>query len=88
VNFQYDQAYLTAFLQHARPLPDEVSWHEYTCDNSWSNDLCLARIAHWTSHITAARKVMENIVGKSLPIMITEWNYAPNVSFVQSEAEA
>ncbi|HBE27481.1 MAG TPA: hypothetical protein DDW25_01185 [Ktedonobacter sp.] len=78
VNFQYDQAYLTAFLQHARPLPDEISWHEYTCDKSWSNDLCLARIDHWTNHINDARKVMENIVGKSLPIMITEWNYAPN----------
>ena len=78
VNFQYDQAYLTTFLHNARPRPDEVSWHEYTCDASWSNDLCIARIDHWTNHINDARRIMKNIVGTALPIMITEWNYAPN----------
>jgi hypothetical protein len=78
VNFQYDRAYLTAFLRQAHPRPDEVSWHEYTCDDSWPNDLCIARIDHWTQHINDARQIMDHILGQTLPIMITEWNYAPN----------
>jgi hypothetical protein len=78
VNFQYDRTYLTAFLQQARPRPDEVSWHEYTCDDSWPNELCIARIDHWTKHINDARQIMAHILGQTLPIMITEWNYAPN----------
>jgi hypothetical protein len=76
VNAQYDSAYLTTFLEHARPLPDAISWHEYACDRSWSDKVCINNIAHWTTHITNARKVMESSIRKDLPIMITEWNYA------------
>lgn len=78
VNFQYDRAYLTAFLQNARPRPDEVSWHEYTCDDSWSSDTCISHIDNWTKHISDARAAMTAAIGTTLPIMITEWNYAPN----------
>ena len=34
VNYHYDGNYLTTFLQRASPPPDEVSWHEYSCDDS------------------------------------------------------
>lgn len=78
VNFQYDRAYLTTFLQRANPRPDEVSWHEYTCDDSWANSICISHIAHWTNHISDARAAMTAAIGTALPIMITEWNYAPN----------
>jgi hypothetical protein len=78
VNFQYDRAYLTTFLQRANPRPDEVSWHEYTCDDSWANAICISHIAHWTNHISDARAAMTAAIGTALPIMITEWNYAPN----------
>lgn len=78
VNYQYDRAYLTSFLRNASPRPDEVSWHEYTCDDSWSNDICISHIAHWTNHISDARDAMISAIGSTLPIMITEWNYAPN----------
>lgn len=78
VNFQYDRAYLTSFLQNAHPRPDEVSWHEYTCDDSWANDICISHIDHWTNHISDARAAMIATIGTALPIMITEWNYAPN----------
>ena len=77
VTSQYDRDYLTTFLQRANPRPDAISWHEYTCDDSWSNALCIARIDHWTNHIQEARQVMATI-HTILPIMITEWNYAPN----------
>jgi hypothetical protein len=78
VNYHYDPAYLSTFLQHADPRPDEVSWHEYACDDSWSNSLCIAGIDHWTNDINDARNVMAATISKPLPIMITEWNYAPN----------
>ena len=78
VDFQYDHNYLTAFLQNAQPRPDEISWHEYTCDHSWSTSICISHIDHWTNHIADARATMISTLGKQLPIMITEWNYAPN----------
>jgi hypothetical protein len=78
VNFQYDHTYLATFLQNAQPRPDEISWHEYTCDDSWSTTTCISHIDHWTNHIADARATMLSITSKELPIMITEWNYAPN----------
>ena len=78
VNFQYDRTYLTTFLQNANPRPDEVSWHEYTCDDSWASSICISHIANWTNHFADARAAMQSVIGTALPIMITEWNYAPN----------
>jgi hypothetical protein len=78
VNYQYDRTYLTTFLQNAHPRPDEISWHEYTCDDSWAKNVCIAHIDNWTNHIVDARTAMMATIGTALPIMITEWNYAPN----------
>ncbi len=78
VNYQYDHNYLATFLRTANPRPDAISWHEYTCDDAQPAATCLAHIANWTSHITDARFSMQQILGLTLPIMITEWNYAPN----------
>lgn len=78
VNYQYDQNYLATFLQHANPRPDDVSWHEYTCGASDSTATCLSNLDHWTNHIANARATMQATLNKVLPIMITEWNYAPN----------
>jgi hypothetical protein len=78
VNFQYDHNYLATFLQNAQPRPDEISWHEYTCDDAWATSICISHIDHWTNHIADARATMISTVGTELPIMITEWNYAPN----------
>ena len=78
VNFQYDRNYLTTFLQSANPRPDEVSWHEYTCDDSWASSICISHIANWSNHFADARSAMQSAIGIALPIMITEWNYAPN----------
>ncbi|MHB8596999.1 MAG: hypothetical protein ACYDER_09325 [Ktedonobacteraceae bacterium] len=78
VTSTYDRGYLTTFLQQAKPRPDAISWHEYTCDDSLPNALCIARINNWTNHISDARQVMMTTFHTTLPIMITEWNYAPN----------
>lgn len=78
VNYQYDPNYLTSFLQAANPRPDDISWHEYTCDDSWAQSICISHIANWTTHIQGARAIMMATINTLLPIMITEWNYAPN----------
>jgi hypothetical protein len=80
VGYQYDQEYIQYFLQNANPRPNEISWHEYTCDKSWAKDTCLQHIDNWSKHISNARAMMKATIGSELPIMITEWNYAPNPS--------
>jgi hypothetical protein len=80
VTYRYNQSYLTTFLKGAQPRPDDVSWHEYACVAADSEDTCLAGIDQWTTHITDARSVMKATIGTELPIMITEWNYAPDAS--------
>jgi Mannanase, galactose-binding domain-like len=85
VSYQYDHDYLKNFLQHAQPLPDEISWHEYTCDVSWEAGRCISNIDSWSYHISDARALMWSTVGSTLPIMITEWNYAPNAGIEDSK---
>ena len=75
-NYQFTRRYLKTFLQGAKPYPDGVSWHEYTCSVYWSADACLANIDSWTIHITQARAAMQEAIGTTLPIWISEWNYA------------
>jgi len=80
VSYQYSHDNLTAFLQGANPRPDAISWHEYTCSYKDPADQCLANIDKWTTHIVDARTVMLSTIGTTLPIMITEWNYAADQS--------
>lgn len=86
VNYQYDHNYLTSFLQQANPRPDEISWHEYTCSYKSDASLCLSHLDNWTTHISDARVVMQATLGTSLPIMISEWNYAPD-QLIQSNGQ-
>lgn len=80
VSYQYDHNNLTTFLQGANPRPDAISWHEYTCSYKDQAADCLAHLSRWTVHISDARAVMQATLGKTLPIMITEWNYAADQS--------
>ncbi len=81
VNYQYNGDFLSAFLQQANPHPDQVSWHEYTCSYKWPDADCIANIDNWTTHIQDSRYRMTAILGAPLPIMITEWNYAPDAAY-------
>jgi len=80
VSYQYSHDNLTAFLQSANPRPDAISWHEYTCSYKDPAAVCLSHIDRWTKHITDARAVMQATLGTTLPVMITEWNYAADQS--------
>jgi hypothetical protein len=81
VNYQYDPTFLRTFLQQAQPRPDEISWHEYTCSYKWPADQCIANIDNWNKHISDSRAAMQATIGIELPIMITEWNYAPDAAY-------
>jgi hypothetical protein len=80
VNYQFNPVYLEYFLKNANPLPNEVSWHEYTCGDeaSWTKETCIQRIDNWSVHFAKARAVMTSAIGTTLPIMISEWNYTAN----------
>jgi hypothetical protein len=80
VSYQYDHDNLTTFLQGANPRPDATSWHEYTCSYKDQAADCLAHLSRWAVHISDARAVMQATLGTTLPIMITEWNYAADQS--------
>ena len=80
VSYQYDHDNLTTFLQGANPRPDAISWHEYTCSYKDAAADCMAHLSRWTTHISDARAVMRATLGTTLPIMITEWNYAADQS--------
>ncbi len=80
VNYQYNHSYLATFLQNAQPRPAAISWHEYTCSKNRQADECIANIDKWTMHIADARNVIQSTIGTLLPIMITEWNYAADLS--------
>ena len=80
VSYQYNHDNLTTFLQSAKPRPDAISWHEYTCSYKDPADSCLSNLDQWTTHIVDAHAVMQTTLGTSLPIMITEWNYAADQS--------
>lgn len=78
VNLQANPQYIATFVQHASPKPDEVSWHEYTCPTSASNDTCINNISHWKQHITDTRSAIRAAIGIDIPVMITEYNWNPN----------
>lgn len=81
VNYHYDGNFLRAFLLQANPRPDEISWHEYTCSYKWPSDQCIANIDNWNQHISDSRAAMHATIGTELPIMISEWNYAPDAAY-------
>jgi hypothetical protein len=72
--------YIQSFLAGAKPLPEFISWHEYTCDASWAASICISHLDNWTVHISKIRSIMSSTIGTTLPIMITEWNYTPAAS--------
>ncbi|GAC1577894.1 MAG: hypothetical protein NVS4B1_06930 [Ktedonobacteraceae bacterium] len=74
--YRFTRRYLKTFLQHAQPLPDGVSWHEYTCSVNWTAAFCLSLLEAWPIHFAQARAAMREAIGTELPIWITEWNYA------------
>jgi lysophospholipase L1-like esterase len=71
--------YMPRFLHGVKAsgvLPDAISFHYYSC---WRMDepTCLASASTYKTATAQVRKLVHDILGKDLPIGITEWNYDP-----------
>jgi hypothetical protein len=62
------------FERLAHPRPDVISWHEYACANSDSDDACMRYLSHWSSHIADMRERLAAAGAAPTPVMVTEWN--------------
>ena len=84
-NYQFTRLYLKTFLLQAHPLPDGVSWHEYTCSVKWTAAFCLSLLDTWSVHFSQARAAMQEAIGKELPIWVSEWNYVSDQEVINGQ---
>lgn len=71
--------YLADFLEGVKSsgvLPDAISIHWYPC---WqiSLDRCMAQADSIGAKVKTARAMVQYILGKDLPLGVTEWNFDP-----------
>ena len=90
VTYQANPAYVATFVNGANPQPDFISWHEFVCNTSNSDDYCMSHINNWANHVNDTNTAVQNAIGHTIPIMITEWNLDPgsdsrynNQAFIQ-----
>jgi lysophospholipase L1-like esterase len=57
-------------------LPDAVSFHFYPCYKD-SESSCLAKAVSFKAAALGVRSLVKQILGKELPVGISEWNYDP-----------
>ncbi|HEU5383503.1 MAG TPA: hypothetical protein VFV38_49505 [Ktedonobacteraceae bacterium] len=81
----YDPGYTHCFMQDfltgvkaSHVLPDAISFHWYPCYND-SEASCLARASTYAEVTAEVKWWVKSILGKDLPVGITEWNYDPSV---------
>lgn len=73
--------YLQDFLTGVRAsgvLPDAISFHWYPCYQE-SEASCLAKASSYAEVTAQVKDWVNSILGKNLPVGITEWNYDPGV---------
>ncbi|MFI5240720.1 MAG: dockerin type I domain-containing protein [Candidatus Saccharimonadia bacterium] len=71
-----DTAYISSFLQQANPKPDFVSWHLYSGSYTWSTSQLQSGWQGWGGQIGSVNTAVTTTLGHTLPLMVTEWNYA------------
>ena len=59
-------------------LPDAISFHWYPCDKD-TESTCLAKASTYAQVTTEVKGWVRSILGKDIPVGITEWNYDPGV---------
>jgi hypothetical protein len=73
--------YLRAFLAGVKQsgvLPDAVSFHWYPCWHD-SEATCLGKASAVAQKVLTARAWVKELLGKDLPIGVTEWNFDPGI---------
>jgi len=80
-NYQGINNYMMSFLEGVKTsgdLPDAVSFHWYPC--YWDTEAaCLAKASSYGHVIRAVQALVRSVLGKDLPVGITEWNFDPNL---------
>lgn len=72
---------MAQFYVSAKPAPDFLDWHEYTCGHADSAQYCFDHIAtapghNWGVHIQDTLAALQKLGVPSMPkVFITEWNY-------------
>jgi hypothetical protein len=74
-DFTFFKAYLNG-VKKSGVLPDAISFHHYPCWKS-TRAYCLSQIPSYGSLIREVRGYVQSVLGKQLPLGITEWNYDP-----------
>ena len=73
--------YMGAFLEGVKTsgvLPDAVSFHMYPC--FWDSEAkCLAKASSYGQAAQRVQGMVQSILGKDLPVGISEWNFDPNL---------
>jgi hypothetical protein len=71
--------YMKAFLEGVAAsgvLPDAVSFHWYPC--YWDTEArCLAKASSYAQVAQGVEEMVQDILGRDLPVGITEWNFDP-----------
>lgn len=84
-NLVYLQTFLTG-VRTSGILPDAISFHWYPCSHT-PQALCLQRIASVGQQAQAVRALVRTILGRELPVGVSEWNADPDnppASYVDS----
>jgi lysophospholipase L1-like esterase len=78
-NDQGINGYMIRFLKSVKSsgiLPDVISFHWYPCWHDTRED-CLAKASGYSQAVLGVRQKVQIILGKDLPVGISEWNYDP-----------
>jgi lysophospholipase L1-like esterase len=79
-NYQGNHNFMQGFLEGVKAsgtLPDAVSFHWYPCYHR-TRENCLARTSTYGEAVQKVRALVQSILGKDLPIGVTEWNFDPS----------
>jgi lysophospholipase L1-like esterase len=78
-NNQGNKGFMRAFLEGVKAsgvLPDAVSFHWYPCYQD-TQESCLNKASSYGQAAEGVRALVREILGKDIPVGITEWNYDP-----------
>jgi len=73
---EFIQGFLTG-VKTSHVLPDAISFHWYPCSQD-SETTCLSKADTAGKIAMRVRALVKNVLGKDLPIGITEWNFDPS----------
>jgi hypothetical protein len=74
--------FLIGFLQGVKTsgvLPDAVSFHRYPCYRGEDEARCLSSASSFGQEARKVKSWVQSILGKNLPVGISEWNYDPGI---------